>query len=201
MNPWEEEKIDGASFGGVFGSSAERSSDVPGDGYGTTDSGLMDATAVQNGSHTGPHLNDRELAMLQDRINQMVANGVDPASIPSQCPGVDQNLVRQMVERAETQQNFNPFDNTPGGRQQGAPQEQQGERGFLGGLMAGLTGAGSVISDKLGTARDSVASLGQRLFQSGVEKDPRNISLAELGNLVPNVQVGKGRSQDGPMVG
>jgi hypothetical protein len=193
MNLWEEEK---AESNGFYGSSApanapEASSPV--DSYGGTDAGQMMATDVQNHSHTGPKLNQQELAMMQDRINQLVADGRDPSDIPGQFPGVDHNLVTQMVERAQTQQDFNPFDNMPGSKQQAPDQQQQGQ-GFFGGMFVGLAGASAAMSNALGSAGSMITGITSRLFD---RPDPAITDMRDFGRGTANFDsmLAEGNSQ------
>lgn len=190
VNPWDT-ATSRENGGGIFGT---------GDAYGATDVGHMDALAIQNNSHTGPQISETERQIISDRVAQMVAEGRDVRDIPSQFPGVDANLINQYIQQAQTRQDLNPFDNTPGVGVQ-PPSQQEGGQGFFAGLLSGFAAAGAAVGSALGSAKDSVVALGQRLLNSGVEMEPRDISLAELGNLTPNLQVGKARSIDGPQVG
>lgn len=188
-NPWGTEENPGN--GSIFGT---------GDVHLGVDAGQMDAAAIQNGSHTGRALSEADKLRIQNEVAQMVTNGQDANAILSHYRDVDSKLIESYVAAAVQRNDWNIMDNRPGPAGQQAAQEQNSQ-GFFSGMMSGIMGMGAAIGGALGTAKDTVVGLGQRLLNSGVEMEPRDISLAELGTLVPNVQVGKGRSVDGPQIG
>ena len=179
----------------------EESSRPGGDAHAVSDVGQRDAAYVQNRSHTGQALSPEEQNRISAEVARMVLEGRDEAAIAGQFPGVDRNLIRQYVQQAETARDWNPMDNTPGPRQAStSPDDRSGS--LLGGLASGLSrvaaGVAGAASSVASTVREATASAGERLFSRGVTTDGADISYAELGNLSPNLQVGKGRGVDGP---
>ncbi len=164
-----------------------------GDVYGGTDAAAMDAMAVQNQSHTSVQLSNNDLMTAQGQIDQVAAsvrasmNGASEAEIQraveqavgslSLPPQLGSAQVAQMTQQAMTRTDGNIFDNTPGGGGVSQAQNQEQEKGGLGGMFAGLF---AMVAAAYAGAEQRIGAMVESFSQS----DRQEVALA--GNALAN---------------